>query len=329
MHRLSRRQSLLGAVTLGAFSLAGGQRAFAAYPDRMVRIVVPFPPGGSYDTTGRLIADGVSPILGETVVVENRSGAGGIVGASSVARTPGDGYTLLLGGLTAQILVQGVNTNLPFDPIGDFVPVALVAKVPLVLVAAKSMNVSTVAELVRAVKLKPGAYNFSSAGTGTSGHIAAQHFANVTGLEVTHVPYRGSGAGLVDLLAGRIAFLVDTPSVIGEHVRSGAISGLAVMSDARIPTLPNVPTMKEAGFAQVNNLEPWQAIVAPKGTPGDVVEKLNAAIGAVTAQPGVRSQFASIDLTPMSGSPEQVARFFTEENNRWVPIVRAMDMRAG
>ncbi|WP_043838983.1 Bug family tripartite tricarboxylate transporter substrate binding protein [Muricoccus aerilatus] len=324
---LTRRQTLLGSLAIG--TVAGTRPARAAFPDRPVRIVVPFAPGGSYDTTGRLLAEGVAPLLGQPVVVDNRPGAGGVVGAASVARAPADGYTLLLGGLTAQILVQGANASLPFDPMGDFVPVALVAKVPLILVAAKNMNVRSVAELVRAVKAKPGTYDFSSAGTGTSGHIAAQHFANVTGLEVTHVPYRGSAAGLADLLAGRIAFLVDTPSVIGEHVRSGAISGLAVMSDARIPTLPDVPTIKEAGFASVNNLEPWQAIVAPRGTPTEVVARLNAAVNDVTARPEVRARFAAIDLTPMSGSPDQVARFFSEENERWVPIVRAMDMRAG
>lgn len=326
MH-LTRRQTLMGSLTLA--TLAGTRPVLAAFPDRAVRIVVPYAPGGSYDTTGRLLAEGVAPLLGQPVVVDNRPGAGGIVGASSVARAPADGYTLLLSGLTAQILVQGANTSLPFDPMGDFVPVALVAKVPLVLVAAKNMNVRSVDELVRAVKARPGSYNFSSAGNGASGHIAAQHFANVTGLEVTHVPYRGSAAGLADLLAGRIAFLVDTPSVIGEHIRSGAISGLAVMSDARIPTLPDVPTMKEAGFAGVNNLEPWQAVVAPRGTPPDVVARLNAAINDVTARPEIRERFASIDLMPMSGSAEQVARFFMEENDRWVPIVRAMEMRAG
>ena len=324
---LTRRQILLASLALGALTTT--RPAWAAFPDRAIRIVVPYAPGGSYDTTGRLLAEGVAPLLGQPVVVENRPGAGGIVGAASVARAPADGYTLLLSGLTAQILVQGANASLPFDPMSDFVPVALVAKVPLVLVAAKTMNVRSAAELVRAVKERPGAYNFSSAGNGASGHIAAQHFANVAGLEVTHVPYRGSAAGLADLLAGRIAFLVDTPSVVGEHIRSGAISGLAVMSDLRIPTLPDVPTMKEAGFPGVNHLEPWQAIVAPRGTPPEVVARLNAAINEVTARPELRERFAAIDLTPMSGSPDQVARFFTEENDRWVPIVRAMDMRAG
>lgn len=193
--------------------------------------------------------------------------------------------------------------------VGDFIPVAPAAKVPLILVAAKNMNVRSVGELVRAVKAKPGTYNFSSAGTGTSGHIAAQHFANVTGLEVTHVPCRGSAAGLADLLAGWIAFLVDTPSVIGEHVRSGAISGLAVMSDARTPTLPDVPTMKQAGFASVNNLEPWQAIVASRGTPAKVVARLNAAVNEVTARPEVRARFSAIDLTPTSGSPGRGGAF--------------------
>jgi tripartite-type tricarboxylate transporter receptor subunit TctC len=328
MRHPSRRHLLLGAAGLSAGLLAAPHAARAAWPDRPVKLVVPFAPGGSYDTTGRLIAEGIAPLIGQSVVIENRPGAGGIVGSAAVARSPGDGYTLVLGGLTAQILVQGVNADLPFKPLEDFVPVALVAKVPLILVAARQLNVRTTEELVRLVRAAPGQHNFSSAGNGTSGHIAAQHFCDVAGLQATHVPYRGSAAGLADLLAGRIAFLVDTPSVIAEHVRSGAIAGLAVLSDSRIPTLPDVPTMKEAGFPGVNNLEPWQAVLAPKGTPPEIVAKLNAAIDSVIAKPEVRERFAAIDLRPMSGSPQEAARFFREENDRWVPLVRAMKITA-
>jgi tripartite-type tricarboxylate transporter receptor subunit TctC len=305
---------------------AGAARAQAAWPVRPLTLVVPFAPGGSYDTTGRLIAEGIAPMLSQPVVVENRPGAGGVVGSAAVARASSDGYTLVLGGLTAQILVQGVNDSLPFDPMADFTPVALVAKVPLVLVAARQLDVRTAGELAKLVRAAPDRYDFSSAGNGTSGHIAAQHFADAAGLKVTHVPYRGSAAGLADLLAGRITFLVDTPSVVGEHIRNSGLMGLAVLSDQRIPTLPDVPTMKEAGFPQVNNLEPWQAVLAPKGTPPAIIARLNQAINAVLARPQVRERFAAIDLTPMSGSPEEVARFFKEENDRWVPVVRGMNI---
>lgn len=325
MRDLTRRL-LTPALLGGAGALLAARPARAAYPDRPIRLVVPFAPGGSYDTTGRLISEGIAPQLGQPVVLENRPGAGGVVGSLSVARAPGDGYTLVLGGLTAQILVQGVNANLPFDPMNDFVPVALVAKVPLLLVAARGLNVGTAQALVQRLKAEPGRHNFSSAGNGTSGHIAAQHFADATGIEATHVPYRGSAAGLADLLAGRISFLVDTPSVLGEHVRSGAIPGLAALSDNRIPTLPDVPTMREAGLPQVKSLEPWQAVLAPRGTPAEVVARLNAAINVVLARPATRERFTAIDLTAMGGSPEQAAAFFREENDRWVPIVRAMNI---
>lgn len=321
MQDVSRR-ALMGAALLGASAAP----AWAAYPDRPIRLVVPFAPGGSYDTTGRLIADGVSPQLGQPIVLDNRPGAGGVVGSLAVARAPADGYMLGLGGLTVQILVQGVNPNLPFDPLNDFVPVSLVAKVPLVLVAARHLNVRTAEELVRLLKAEPGRHNFSSAGNGTSGHIAAQHFADVAGVQVTHVPYRGSAAGLADLLAGRVSFLVDVPSVVGQHIRAGSIPGLGALSAARIPTLPEVPTMREAGLPGVNSLEPWQAVLAPRGTPAEVVARLNAAIGVVLAKPETRERFASIDMTPMGGSPEEAARFFREESERWVPIVRAMNI---
>lgn len=320
MHDLSRR------ALLGTGLAAWAAPALAAYPDRPIRLVVPFAPGGSYDTTGRLISEGVAPQLGQPVVLENRPGAGGVVGSLAVARAPADGYMLVLGGLTAQILVQGVNPNLPFDPMNDFVPVALVAKVPLVLVTAPHLGVSTAAELVAKLKAEPGRHNFSSAGNGTSGHIAAQHFVDVTGVQATHVPYRGSAAGLADLLAGRISFLVDVPSVVGQHIRAGTIPGLGALSDSRIATLPDVPTMREAGLPGVNSLEPWQAVLAPKATPAEVVARLNGAINQVLARPETRERFAAIDLTPMGGSPEEAARFFREENDRWVPIVRAMNI---
>lgn len=320
MHDVSRR-ALLG---IGLAALA--TPAFAAYPDRPIRLVVPFAPGGSYDTTGRLISEGVAPQLGQPVVLENRPGAGGVVGSLAVARAPADGYMLVLGGLTAQILVQGVNASLPFDPLNDFVPVALVAKVPLVLVAARHLGVDTTEALVRKLKAEPGQHNFSSAGNGTSGHIAAQHFVDVTGVQATHVPYRGSAAGLADLLAGRISFLVDVPSVVGQHIRAGTIPGLGALSVSRIPTLPDVPTMREAGFPGVNSLEPWQAVLAPRATPAEVVARLNGAINLVLARPETRERFAAIDLTPMGGSPEEASRFFREENDRWVPIVRAMNI---
>ncbi|WP_424811503.1 Bug family tripartite tricarboxylate transporter substrate binding protein [Roseococcus sp. YIM B11640] len=318
----ANRRSLL----LAGAALLAARPALAAYPDRPIRLVVPFAPGGSYDTTGRLISEGISPQLGQPVVLENRPGAGGVVGSLSVARSQGDGYTLVLGGLTAQILVQGVNASLPFKPMEDFIPVALVAKVPLILVAAKRLGVSNAQELVRKLKAEPGRHNFSSAGNGTSGHIAAQHFVDVAQIEATHIPYRGSAAGLADLLAGRVSFLVDTPSVVGEHIRSGAVVAMGVLSDSRIPTLPDVPTMSEAGLPGVKNLEPWQAVLAPRSTPADVVARLNAAINSVLARPETRERFAAIDLTPMGGSPEQAARFFSEENDRWVPIVRAMNI---
>jgi len=327
MHEVTRR-GMLGSIPLlsAIAGLTPVRPAMAAFPDRPAKLVIPFAPGGGNDALGRIIAEDIAPLLGQPVVVENRVGAGGIVGLTAVARAPADGYTLGQGGLTAQILVQGVNPNLPFDPLNDFVPIVLLAKVPLVLVAARHLNVSSVEALVRLVRAEPGRHNFSSAGIGASGHIAAQHFSSATGLEVTHVPYRGSAAGLADLLAGRVSFLVDVPSVVAEHARSGALSALAILNDERLPTLPNVPTMREAGFPQVQNLAPWQALLAPKGTPADVVAKLNSVINAVLARPETRERLARLDFVPIGGTPEQAVLFFREESERWVPLVRAMNL---
>ncbi|WPB84134.1 Bug family tripartite tricarboxylate transporter substrate binding protein [Sediminicoccus rosea] len=319
-----RRRRLLALLpaTLAAPALAQG------FPERPVTLVIPFAPGGSSDAIARLLSERMTPILGQPVVAENRPGAGGIVASQSVARARPDGHTLLFGGLSAQILVQGVQPNLPFDPVADFAPVIITSKVPLVLVAARQLEVNDAAGLIQRIRREPGQHNFSSAGNGTSGHVAAQHFADVNQLQVTHVPYRGSAAGLADLIAGRISYLADTPSVVAAQAQAGQLRALATFSGTRAAALPQVPTMREAGLPQVNNMEPWQAILAPRGTPEPVLARLNAALTSILADPEVRARFAAIDLTVIGGSVSEAARFFRAENDLWVPILRGMGLSA-
>jgi tripartite-type tricarboxylate transporter receptor subunit TctC len=319
-----RRRRLLALLpaTLAAPALAQG------FPERPVTLVIPFAPGGSSDAIARLLSERMTPILGQPVVAENRPGAGGIVASQSVARARPDGHTLLFGGLSAQILVQGVQPNLPFDPVADFAPVIITSKVPLVLVAARQLEVNDAAGLIQRIRREPGQHNFSSAGNGTSGHVAAQHFADVNQLQVTHVPYRGSAAGLADLIAGRISYLADTPSVVAAQAQAGQLRAMATFSGTRAAALPQVPTMREAGLPQVNNMEPWQAILAPRGTPEPVLARLNAALTSILADPEVRARFAAIDLTVIGGSVSEAARFFRAENDLWVPILRGMGLSA-
>lgn len=320
------RRSLL--ATLPALLSAPALALAQAFPDRPITLVIPFAPGGSSDTIARLLAERMTPLLGQPVVAENRPGAGGVVASQAVARSRPDGHTLLFGGLSAQILVQGVQPNLPFDPVADFAPVIITSKVPLVLVAARQLEVADAAGLVERLRREPGRHNFSSAGNGTSGHIAAQHFADVNRLQVTHVPYRGSAAGLADLIAGRISYLADTPSVVAAQVAAGQLRAIATFSDTRAGALPQVPTMREAGLPNVNNMEPWQAILAPRGTPEPVLLRLNEVLSAILSNAEVRARFVAIDLTPMGGSVSEAARFFRAENDLWVPILRGMGLSA-
>ncbi|MBS7790467.1 tripartite tricarboxylate transporter substrate binding protein [Roseococcus sp. SDR] len=319
-----RRRHLLSLLpaTLAAPALA------QAFPERPITLVIPFAPGGSSDAIARLLSERMTPLLGQPVVAENRPGAGGIVASQAVARARPDGHTLLFGGLSAQILVQGVQPNLPFDPVADFAPVIITSKVPLVLVAARQLEVTDAPALVERLRREPGRHNFSSAGNGTSGHISAQHFADVNQLQVTHVPYRGSAAGLADLIAGRISYLSDTPSVVAAQAQAGQLRALAVFSGSRAAALPGVPTFREAGLPQVNNMEPWQAILAPRGTPEPVLARLNAVLTAILGEPEVRARFAAIDLTVMGGSVAEAAAFFRAENDLWVPILRGMGLSA-
>ncbi len=311
-----------GGGMLAAASLA---RA-AVYPTRTINFVVPYGAGGPFDVIARLSAERMAKDLGQTVVIDNRSGAGGMIGCSHVARAPADGYTLLLGGLTTHILMQGAVESMPFDPMGDFAVASLLSKMPLVMVANNELPVTDLRALAELLRKNPGKYDFASAGNGTSGHILAQNFVDAIGAQAVHVPYRTSVNAYTDLRAGRIAFMVQTSG--SPEMRAGLVRPLAVFSDKRSPAMPQLPTVAEAGLADrvKYNLEPWQAIMVRKGTPPDIVARLNASVSATLADTGVQTRLDELGFVATPASVEQGERYFAEENRRWVPIVKAMGL---
>ncbi|MVW79530.1 tripartite tricarboxylate transporter substrate binding protein BugE [Bordetella sp. 02P26C-1] len=303
--------------------------AYADYPDRPVTLVVPFPTGGNSDIVGRQIAEKISTKLGQPVIVENRTGAGGMVGNQAVARAKPDGYTMLLGGMSTQVLLAGTAPELPYDPVNSFSSVALISKVPLVLVVPATSPATDLKSFAEYLKKSPGKYNFSSAGTGTSGHITSQYFANAIGADVVHVPYRGSSPALVDLVEGRNAYLVDTPPVVKELVKGGKIRALAVFSENRLEELPDVPTVAEAGMADVvkHMLQPWQGIFVPAGTPPEVEAKIHDAVNSAVSDPEFQAKLRQLGLIPMPGTLADAKQLFEVDYANWLPILDNMGLK--
>ncbi len=323
--RLLRTGLALGMGGGGLLAAASLVRA-ATYPTRPINFVVPYGAGGPFDTTARLVAERMSKQLGQSVVIDNRSGAGGLIGCTYVARAPADGYTLLLGGLTTHILVQGAVDSMPFDPMGDFAVASLLSKMPLVMVVNNDLPVTDLRSLAELLRNNPGKYDFASAGNGTSGHILAQNFVDAIGAKAVHVPYRTSVNAYTDLRGGRIAFMVQTSG--SPEMRAGLVRPLAVFSDKRSPAMPQLPTVAEAGLGDrvKYHLEPWQAIMVRKGTPAEIVARLHASVATTLADAGVQSRFDELGFVATPASIEQGERYFQEENRRWVPIVKAMGL---
>ncbi len=254
----TRRAMIAGGLML----LAGGARA-AEYPDRPIRLVVPFPPGGPTDVVGRIVAAQVSEVLGQTVVVENKAGAGGNVGTAVVASAKPDGYTLELGTAATHGINISLYQHLEYDPVKDFAPIALTGQNPMVLLVPPTMP-HTLKELIAKLKAEPGKWSYASSGNGTTNHLAGELFKKRTGIDVMHVPYRGSGPALQDLLAGRVAFMFDSFGTSSEYLKSGKLQALGVMAVKRSPADPGVPTMAEVGMPDFTGAT-WNVVVAPDG----------------------------------------------------------------
>jgi tripartite-type tricarboxylate transporter receptor subunit TctC len=296
------------------------------YPTRPVTFVVPFPPGGSTTVVGRIVAEKMSETLGQAIVVENRGGAGGTVGTRSVARSAPDGYTLLLGYTGTLAIGPAMYPNAGFDPRRDFVPIGRIGLAPSVLVVHPSLPVHSVGELIAYARAHPGELNYGSAGIGTVGHLAGELLASSAGLKLVHVPYRGTGPALTDLLGGHIPMSFSPiPSVIG-HVASGALRALAVTSAERSRLLPDLPTVAESGVTGYEAALRY-GLVAPTGTPPAIIARLNQELRTALASPEVRTKLANDGAEALPSTPEQYAADIDREEKIWSKIVTALGLK--
>jgi len=307
-----------GAVIALAFSL----QTFAQnYPVKPVRLIVPFAAGGNVDITARQIAPGLSELLGQNFIVDNRVGAGGVIGAEAVAKAAPDGYTLMMGSNSTVSVAPSLYPKLAYHPVRDFAPVSLVATTPFVLVVHPSVPVKSVKELIALAKTKSGRLAMASGGTGSSNHLVGELFQSLTGAKFTHVPYKGAGPAGVDLMAGQVDLLFDQLSSSVGPLKSGRIRALAVTSAARTAVFPDIPTMKEAGVAdfEVTNIT---GVLAPAGTSAEIIGRLNAAILKVLGSASVKERFAGLALEPAPSTPEQFSVYIKEDIARWTKVVK-------
>lgn len=323
---MSRFLSLaLGLIALA--SLSGAGQAQGTYPSRPVRIVVPFAAGGTTDFFARLVADRLSQSLGRQFIVENRGGAGGIVGVDAVAKAQPDGYMLAVGTTGTHAINPSLYARIPYDPLTDYEPVAYLAGVPnLMVVNPKTVTATTVAAFVEAAKASRQKFSVASSGVGTSIHLTAEMFKRVTGIEMPHVPYRGSGPAVNDLLGGQVDVMFDNLPSSLEHVRAGNLRALAVVSSSRSPVLPDVPTLEEGGVAGVEAAN-WFALFAPKGTPTEITGKLNAEIVRILASPDIVKRFAEIGGETRPMKPAELMAYVRAEQEKWSGVVKSSGAR--
>ena len=305
-----------------ATAFVGVSSARAEWPDRPIKMVVPFSAGSSSDTIARIIAVKMGERLGQQVVVENRVGGSTIIGTDSVAKSAPDGYTLELANTTTHAASAALNATLPFDPVKDFAPIAMIGVSPFVLIGATQVAAPTLKDFVALAKARPGSLSYASAGTGTLAHLAGELFKNKAGIEVTHVPYRGSAQSMIDLMQGRIDLSVSTIPPTLQHIREGKLRAFATMSEKRNVSLPEVPTVAEAGVPGCEAAL-WTAVVVPAGVPADIIKKLNAAVLAAVATPDIQQALTIQGVDPEPGPPEAVGERIKADILKWKDVVAA------
>lgn len=319
MHLLPRR-FILSALTA---CLAGPLAALAqsGYPGQPIRLIVPFPPAGGTDTVTRLLAERLQSAAGWTFVIDNRAGAGGNIGMDVLAKSKADGITLGMGQTANLAINPALYARMPYDARTDFTPVALVATQPVVLVVRGESPYKTLADLVAGAKARPGQLTLASAGSGTVGHLTGELFARKAGYKHVHVPYKGAGPAATDLLGGQVDYYFATPQAIAGFVKAGKLRALAVSSTRRLPMLPDTPTIAEAGYKGFDTSD-WKMLVAPAGTPPDIVKRLNAEVQKALGKPETIARLLSEGSLPTTGSTDEAAQFLKAEQARWATVVR-------
>ncbi|WP_427913334.1 Bug family tripartite tricarboxylate transporter substrate binding protein [Ramlibacter sp. MMS24-I3-19] len=321
---MQRRDFL--AATLAASATTAFAQGSGAYPARPIRFVVPFPPGGGTDTTSRLIAEKFGSLLGWTVVVDNKAGAGGNIGLDFVAKSAPDGYTIGMGQASNLAINPSLYAKMPFDPLKDLTPIVSIAEQPVVLVVRADSPLKTFADFVQAAKANPGKVGLAQAGTGTVGHLAGELLHQRAGLRLLQVPYKGAGPAMTDLLGGQVdSYFGSAPSVMGQ-LAAGKVRALAVSSARRISALPNVPTIAEQGHAGFDATT-WLGLVGPAGMPADAVERLNAETVKILARADVKDKLAQEGSEATPGTPQQFAAQIRAEHAKWGTLIREAHIR--
>ncbi|MDI9332450.1 MAG: tripartite tricarboxylate transporter substrate binding protein [Alphaproteobacteria bacterium] len=323
-----KRRYLVAATTVAIACFSSASLwAQAKFPDRPITIVVPSAPGGTTDFSARLIAEPLSRALGQPVVIDNKAGASGNIGNQFVARAKPDGYTLLLAYSGYQVGNPHLFKKAGWDPIKDFVSVAMLAKAPQVLVAKASIPANTLGELIAYAKANPGKLNYASSGNGSIQHIAGELFKQLTGTQITHVPYKGASPAVQDLLGGQVDLFFTTPASVVSQIKADKLKGLAVTSQSRLSSLPQVPTTLESDLKNFN-LDSWFAVYAPAGTPSEVVQLLNREINKILAMPEIRKKAEDSGTAVETMTPAQLADFTKKELDSWGKVIHAANITA-
>jgi tripartite-type tricarboxylate transporter receptor subunit TctC len=318
-----RHAKALACVAIIAACVSSAGPSWAEYPDRPIRIVVAYPPGGTGDLVARVVADGLRSSLGASVVVENQSGASGSIATAAVARAKPDGYTILLAGNALFAILPHVR-KVAYDPVKDFTPIANISEAMRVLAVNNSVPVKTFAEFIAYAKKNPGKLNFGSAGIGSTLHVMTESFRNAVGIDAVHVPYRGSAPATQALLAGNIQFLIDTGAI--PHVQQGALRGLAAVNDKRLPALPDLPTLAELGYPNIRT-SGWQALIGPAGVPPEVVSILNKHLVELYKDPKFVARLAKIGVTPRYRGSAELAKDLREDYEYFGKVLKQLNLK--
>jgi len=318
---------LLGSVFALLAALAGGDALAQAYPSRTVTLLVPYAPGGGHDAMARIVAEKLGPRLGQTVVVENKPGAAGMIGTEQVVRAAPDGYTLLFSSPAEIVVAPSVYKSMRYDPVKDLTPITQVGDTPLVLMAHPSVGVKTVAELIAKAKKEPGKLSFGTAGTGSSQHLAGAWINNLAGIDLQHVPYKGAGPATNDLLGGNVPLGILGMAPVLKHIQAGRIVALAVMTPKRVDWAKDTPTVAETPGMEGFQANHWMGLLGPAGMPPEVVAKLQAEVAAVLAMPDVRERLRGLGIDPVGSGTEDFRRFLAEERERFAKMFRLTGLK--
>ena len=317
-----QRTALLSLLTAAAIGSASAQN----YPTRPIRLIVPFPPGGNIDITARAISPGLTETLGQTIVVDNRGGAGGIIGTDLVAKSTADGYTLVLASSGTVTVAPSLYTKMPYDPVKDLTPITLLSYVPIVLVVHPSHAAKSVKEFIALAKSKPGKMIMASAGNGTTNQLAGELFQLETGAKFVHVPYKGAGPALIDLMGGQVEMFFDQLSASSNYIKSGKLRALVVAGEKRNAVIPDVPTMIESGLKNCD-AGTFTALMGPAGLSRDIIAKLNAAGNKTLAMQSTRERFAAVGADILGGTPANLDTNLKQELAKWTRVAKAANIK--